>query len=48
MQVSLGRRLVVEEKSNVKGSTPDVDFKVELPDIFTLYFIHECGGVYSR
>jgi hypothetical protein len=47
MQVSLGRRPVVEEKSNAKGSTLDAEFKAELPDIFTLYFMHECG-VQSR
>jgi hypothetical protein len=43
MQVSLGRRLVVEEQPNAKGSTPEVEFKVELPDLFTLCFMHECG-----
>jgi hypothetical protein len=26
-----------------KGSTPDVEFKVELPDPYTFYFMHECG-----
>jgi len=43
MQVSLGRRLVVKEQSNAKGSTLDIEFKVELPDLFTLYFMNECG-----
>jgi hypothetical protein len=43
MQVSLGRRLVVEEKSNAKGSTPDAEFKVDLPNVFILYFLYECG-----
>jgi hypothetical protein len=43
MQVSLGRRLVVEEKLNTKGSTSNVEFKVDLPDLFTLCFMHECG-----
>jgi len=41
MQVSVGRRLVVKEQSNAKGSTPDTEFKVELPDLFTLCFMHE-------
>jgi hypothetical protein len=27
----------------VKGSTLDAEFKVELPDIFTLYLLYECG-----
>ena len=43
MQVRLGRRLVVEEQLNAKGSTLDADFKVELPDHFTLCFVRECG-----
>jgi hypothetical protein len=30
----------------MEGSTPNAELKVELPDIFTLYFMHECG-VYS-
>jgi hypothetical protein len=43
MQVGLGRRLVVEEQLKAKGSTLDTEFKVELPDHFTLCFMHECG-----
>jgi hypothetical protein len=43
MQVGLGRRLVVEEQPNAKGLTSDTEFKVELPDLFTLCFMHECG-----
>jgi hypothetical protein len=43
MQVVLGRRFAVEEQPNAKGSTPDAEFKVELPDPYTLYFRHECG-----
>jgi hypothetical protein len=38
MQVGFGRRLAVEEKSKEKGSTPNTDFKVELPDPFILLF----------
>jgi hypothetical protein len=34
------------KQSNAKGSTLDVELKVEFPDLFTLYFMHECG-VYS-
>jgi hypothetical protein len=26
-----------------KGLTSDVEFKVELPDPYTFYFMHECG-----
>jgi hypothetical protein len=43
MQVSLGRRLVVEKKLNAKGPTSDVEFKVRLPDPYTFYLMHECG-----
>jgi hypothetical protein len=43
MQVSLGRILVVKEQSSTKGSTPDAEVKVELPDLFTLYFMRGCG-----
>jgi hypothetical protein len=38
MQVGFGRRLAVEEKPNAKGSTPNTEFKVELPDPFILVF----------
>jgi hypothetical protein len=38
MQVGFGRRLAVEEKPNAKGSTPNAEFKVELPDPFILVF----------
>jgi hypothetical protein len=38
MQVVFGRRLAVKEKPNAKGSTPNVEFKVELPDPFILVF----------
>ena len=38
MQVSFGRRLAVKEKLNEKGSTPNEEFKVELPDPFILVF----------
>jgi hypothetical protein len=43
MEVGVGRRFVVEEQPNAKGSTLDVEFKVELPNPYTLYFMHECG-----
>jgi hypothetical protein len=43
MQVSLGRRFAVEKRPNAEGSTLDVEFKVILPNPYTLYFIHECG-----
>jgi hypothetical protein len=43
MQVRFGRRLAVKEKSNAKGSTSNMEFKVELLDPFTLVFMHECG-----
>jgi hypothetical protein len=36
MQVRFGRRLAVKEPSNAKGSTSDVEFKVELPDLLIL------------
>jgi hypothetical protein len=45
IHVSLGKIFVVEEQPNAKGSTPNVDFKVELPDLFTLCFMHEFGVV---
>jgi hypothetical protein len=38
MQVVFGRRLVVKEKLNAKGSTPNEEFKVDLPDPFILLF----------
>jgi hypothetical protein len=43
MQVSLGRRFAVEKRPGAKGSTSDMDFKVGLPDPYTLYFMRECG-----
>jgi hypothetical protein len=38
MQVGFGRKLVVKELPNAKGSTPNMEFKVELPDPFILVF----------
>jgi hypothetical protein len=38
MQFGFGRRLAVEEQLNEKGSTPNAEFKVELPDHFILVF----------
>jgi hypothetical protein len=43
MQVGFGRRLVVKEKSNAKRLTPNVEFKVALPVLLSLCFMHECG-----
>ena len=43
MQVSLGRIFAVKEQLSAKGSTPDAEFKVRLPDPYALYFMHECG-----
>ena len=43
MQVGLGRRFVVEKQLSTKGSTPDVEFKVCLPDPYTLSFMYDCG-----
>jgi hypothetical protein len=43
MQVILGKRLVVEEQLNMKGSTPDVEFKVELLDLFISIFFMNVG-----
>ena len=43
MQVSLGRRFAVEEQPSAKGSTPDAEFKVRLPDSYAFHFIYECG-----
>ena len=44
---ALGGGLYSTEKSNAEGLTPDLELKVELSDLFILYFMHECG-VYSR
>jgi hypothetical protein len=38
MQDGFGRRLAIEEELNAKGSTPNVEFRVELPDPFILVF----------
>jgi hypothetical protein len=38
MQVGIGRRLAVKEQPNAKGSKPNKEFKVELPDPFILVF----------
>jgi hypothetical protein len=43
MQVGLGRRSAVEKQLSAKGSTPDVEFKVCLPDPYTLSFMYDCG-----
>jgi hypothetical protein len=43
MQVNLGRRLVVKKKLSRKGLTPDAEFKVFLPDPYTLSFMYDCG-----
>ena len=43
MEVGLGRRSTVEKQPSAKGSTPDVEFKVCLPDPYTLYFMYDCG-----
>jgi hypothetical protein len=43
MKVGLGRIFAAEEQSNAKGLTLDVEFKVDLTDPYTLYFMHECG-----
>jgi hypothetical protein len=43
---SLGGYLQSAEQSSAKGSIPDAELKVKLLDLFTLYFMHECG-VYS-
>jgi hypothetical protein len=43
MQVGLGRRSAVEKQLSAKGSTPDVEFKVSLPDPYTLFFMYDCG-----
>jgi hypothetical protein len=40
MQVSLGRIFAFEKQPNALGSTPDAEFKVRLPDPYTLYFIY--------
>ena len=42
MEFNLRRILVVKEQSNTKGSMSNAKFKVELLDIFTLYFLYEC------
>jgi hypothetical protein len=44
--LALGGSLYSTEQLNMEGSTPDAELKVELLDLFTLYFMHECG-VYS-
>ena len=38
MQVGFGRRLAVKDQLNAKGSTPNEEVKVELPDPFILVF----------
>ena len=43
MQVGLGRRYVVEKQLSANGSTSDVEFKVNLPDPYTLFFMYDCG-----
>jgi hypothetical protein len=43
MQISLGRRSVVEKQLSAKGSTSDVEFKVSLSDPYTLFFMYDCG-----
>ena len=42
-RLALGGDLYSVEQLNTKGSTPDAELKVKLPDLFTLYFMHECG-----
>ena len=43
MEVSLRRILAVEKQPSAKGSTLDTEFKVRIPDPYTLYFMHEFG-----
>ena len=43
MQVSLGRILAVRKQLSAKGSTPDVEFKVGLPDPSLLSFMYDYG-----
>jgi hypothetical protein len=43
MQVILGRRFAVRKKPSAKGSTPDIEFKVGLPDPSLLSFMYDCG-----
>jgi hypothetical protein len=45
MQIGLGRRSTVKKKLSAKGSTLDADFKVGLPDPYTLSFMYDCGVV---
>ena len=40
---ALGADLQSRNNQTQKGPTTDAEFKVELPDPYTLYFMHECG-----
>jgi hypothetical protein len=43
MEVGLGMISAVEKQLSAKGSTPDVEFKVCLPDPYTLSFMYDHG-----
>jgi hypothetical protein len=47
MQVGFGRISEVEKQLSAKGSTPDAEIKVGLPDPYTLFFMHDCGVMFG-
>ena len=46
MEVRFVRILEVNERVKVKGSTSSEGFKVDLPNLFFTFVLHECGVLY--